>query len=85
VLELATESVVEERIGLEAEMSRAAVAETGMPLEEVLGAPRVTADRAPAPAAAAAPRAWDLVEAVEVVVAAEGGAGERPKSGDWKS
>ena len=62
-------------------MSRAAVAETGMLSEAAPGAPRVTTDRAHAPAAAAAPPAWDLEEVAAVVVAvAEGGAGKRPRS-----
>ena len=61
-------------------MSRAAVAETGMLSEAVPGAPRVTTDRAHAPAAAAVPPAWDLEEAVAVVVVAVGGAGKRPGS-----
>ena len=39
-----------------------------MPSEEVPEAPRVTTDRARAPAAAAVPRVWDLEEAVVVVV-----------------
>ena len=53
-----------------------------MPLEEVPEAPRVTTDRARAPAAAAVPRAWDLEEAVVVVVAG-GGVGKRqgPRNG----
>jgi len=52
-----------------------------MPLEEVPGVPRVTTDRARAPAAAAVPRAWDLEEAV-VVVAVGGGVGKRPGHGN---
>src|ERR1700757_4434867 len=54
-----------------------------MPLEEVPGAPRVTTDRARAPAAAAVPRAWDLEEAVvvEAVLVVEGvGVGKRLRS-----
>jgi hypothetical protein len=75
---------------LEAATSRGAAAGTEMPSvgdHEVL---RVTTDRARAPAAAAAPRAWDLgaeedlvaaVVAVEAAaVEAVGGAGKRPKS-----
>jgi hypothetical protein len=54
--------------------------------EAAPGAPRVTTDRAPAPAAAAVPLAWDLEEAVEVaVVAAEGGGGKRPGVTERKS
>lgn len=68
---LATERAGAERIGSEAGMCRAAVAETEMPLEEVPGAQRVTTDRARAPAAAAVLRAWDLEE-VEVVAAGVG-------------
>ena len=56
----------EEPIASEAGMSRAAVAETGMPSEVV---PGVTTDRALAAAVAAVPPAWDLeVEAASVVV-----------------
>jgi len=55
------------------------VAETAMPSGEVPGAPRVTTGRVLAPAAAAVPRAWDLEEAVVVVVAG-GGVGKRPRS-----
>ena len=72
-------TVEAEQIGWEAGTSRAAVAETGMPSGEVPEAPRVTTDRARAPAAVAVLRAWDLEEAV-VVVAAEAGAGKRPRS-----
>jgi hypothetical protein len=54
--------------------------------EAAPGAPRVTTDRARAPAAAAVPLAWDLEEAVEVaVVAAEGGGGKRPGVTERKS
>jgi hypothetical protein len=66
------------------------VAETGMPSEEVPGAPRVTTDRARAPAAIAVPRAWDLEEVVEVVEAvvavavAGGDVGKRPWSEECK-
>ena len=69
---LATGRAEAERIASEAGTSRAAVAETGMPSEEV---PEVegTADRARAPAAAAAPPAWDLAEAAVVEVVAVGG------------
>ena len=67
----------------EAAMSRAAVVETGMPSEEVPGAPAATTARALAPAAAAVLRAWDHAEVVEeeVVVAvavAAGDVDERP-------
>ena len=46
--------------------------------EAVPGAPRVTTDRARAPAAAAVPRVWDLEEAVVVVAGV--GVGKRPGS-----
>src|SRR5205814_2064525 len=48
-----------------------------MPSEEAPEAPRVTTDRARAPAAAAVPQAWDLEEAAVVVVVAGGGVGKR--------
>ena len=54
-----------------------------MPLEEVPEAPRVTTDRARAPAAAAVPRAWGLEE--EVVVVAVEGAGEGKRVAESKS
>jgi len=76
---LATGQAEVERIAWVAGTSRVAVAETGMPSEEAPEAPRVTTDRARAPAAAAVPRAWDLEEAV-VVVAAGDGVGKRPRS-----
>ena len=76
---LATEPVEAVQIEWEAETSRVAVAETGMLSEVVPGAPRVTTDRAHAPAAAGVPRAWDLEEAV--VVVAEAGAGKQRSSG----
>ena len=79
---LATGQAEAERIEWEAGTSRAAVAETGMPSEEVPGAPRVTTDQARAPAAAAVPRAWDLEEVAEavVVVVAGGDVGKRPSA-----
>ena len=61
-----------DRIALEAGTSRVAAAETEMPLE---GVPGDTADRVLAPAAAAAPPAWDLEVEEASVVVAEGGAG----------
>ena len=83
---LATGRAEAERIEWEVGTSRAAVAETEMLLEVDPEAPMVTTDRAHAPAAAVVPRVRDLEEAVEVVVvAAEGGAGEPPKSREWKS
>lgn len=72
-----------ERIVWGAGTSRAVVAETGMLSEAAQGAPRVTTDRARAPAAVVVLRAWDLEE--EEVVVAEGGVGKRPRSEDWKS
>ena len=84
--ELATGPAEAERIEWEAGTCRAAVAETEMLSEEAPEAPRVTTDRAHAPAAAVVPRVRDLEEAVEVVVvAAEGDAGEPPDSREWKS
>jgi hypothetical protein len=65
-----------DRIALEAATSRAAVAETGMPLE---GVPGDTADRVLAPAAAVAPPAWDPEAEEASVGVAEGGGGRRPK------
>ena len=56
-------------IVLEAEISRAAVAETGMPLAAV---PVDTADRALAPAVTVAPPVWALAEEEASVVEAEG-------------
>ena len=79
---LATEGAEAERIGWEAGTFRAAVAETGMPLEEVPEDLAVTTDRARAQAAAAVPQAWDLEEAVAAVVAGDG-VGKRPK--EWQS
>lgn len=76
---LATGRAEAERIGWEAGTSRAAVAETGMPSEEVPGDPAVTTDRARAPVAAAVPQAWDLEEAG--VVVAGGGVGKRYRLG----
>ena len=58
---------------MEAGIFRAAVAETGTPLEEV---PGDTTDRVPALAAVAALPAWDLAAEGSAVVAA-GGAGRR--------
>jgi hypothetical protein len=69
---LATGREQAERIGWEAGTSLAAGAETGMPSEEVPGARRVITDRARAPAVAAVLQAWDLEEAVAVVVAGGG-------------
>jgi hypothetical protein len=69
--------VEEERIALAAGISRVAVAETGMPSEEVPGVPGATTDRAHAPAAAAAPPAWDP-EAEVAVVAVGDGADKKP-------
>ena len=60
------------QIALEAATSRAAGAETATPSEEDPGAPRDTTDRALAPAAAAAPPAWDLVVAGPAVAAVGG-------------
>jgi hypothetical protein len=77
---LATGRAEAERIGWEAVTSRAAVAETGMPSEEVPGAPRVTTDQARAPAAAGAPRAWDLEEVAVVVAVAGGDVAKRPSA-----
>lgn len=68
---------MEERIASEAEISRVPVAETEMPSEEALGAPKATTDRAHAPAAIAALPAWDL-EAVAAVVAAGAGGDKKP-------
>jgi hypothetical protein len=66
--------------------SRAAVAETGMPSEEVPGVPAVITDRALAPAVAAVLRPWDREEvAAVVVVAAVGGGGKRPMPMERKS
>lgn len=79
----AIEQVVEEQIASEAAISRVAVAETEMPSEEVRGVPGATTDRAHAPAAVAAPRAWGREAGVEAsvvaaaVVAAAGGADSR--------
>jgi hypothetical protein len=65
-------------------MSRAAVAEIGMPSEEVQGAPAASTDRAHARAAVAVPQAWDrgaeASEEVVVVVVAAGGAGKHQYS-----
>ena len=80
---LATGQAEAELIAWGAGTSRAVVAETGMLSEAAQGAPRVTTDRARAPAAAVVLRAWDLEE--EEVVVAEGGVGRRPRSEDWKS
>jgi Protein of unknown function (DUF2950) len=76
---LATGRAEAEQIGSEAGTFRAAAAETAMRSEGVPEAPAVTTDRAPAPAAAAVLRAWDLAEVV-AVEAAEGDAGEQPGS-----
>ncbi len=72
---------LEERIALAAGISRVAVAETGMPSEEVPGVPGATTDRAHAPAAAAAPPAWDPEAEAPVavaVVAVGDGADKKP-------
>ena len=69
---LATGRVEAERIASEAVISRAAVAETGTPSEEV---PGDTADRALAPAAAAAHPAWGLEAEAGASVAAVVAAG----------
>jgi len=82
----AIEQVVEEQIASEAGISRVEAAETEMPSEEVPGVPGATTDRAHAPAAVAAPPAWDReAEAAALVVAAEaavvvaaGGADKKP-------
>lgn len=86
---MATGQAEADPIASETGMCRAAVAETGMPLEEVPGVPGDITDRALGPAAAAAPPAWDLEAAegsvaavAEVEVVAAGGAGRR--AGVWK-
>ena len=72
-------------------MSRAAVAETGMPSEEVPEAPGDTTDRAPAPAVAEVPPAWDRAAEAVVVVVVVGGAdrsleyGRKPQEHSMKS
>ena len=78
----AIEQVVEEQIASAVGISRAEVAETEMPSEEVPGAPGATTDRAHAPAAVAAPPAWDREAEAEALVAAvvvaAGGADKKP-------
>ena len=70
------------RTALEAGISRGAEEETATLLEEALGVPRDTTDRARGPAAAAVPPVWvrevqvEVSEAEAVVVAVDG-AGER--------
>jgi hypothetical protein len=72
VMELLPAIDPEAQTASEAEMFRALAGETGMPSEEVPGVPRVTTDRAHAPAAAVAPPAWALVVVeVEACAAAE--------------
>jgi hypothetical protein len=63
-----------EPIALEAAISPAVVAETAMHSVEVLGA---IADQAPAAAAVAALRVWDLEAAEASEAAVVGGAGKR--------
>jgi len=78
---LATGQAEVERIAWVAGTSRVAVAETGMPSEEVPGVPGATTDRAHAPAAAAAPPAWDPEAEAPVavaVVAVGDGADKKP-------
>ena len=70
---LATGRAEAEQIAPEVGISRAVVAETGMPSE---GVPGDTTDQVRAPAAVAVPQVWDLEGAASAVVAA-GGAGRR--------